>query len=404
MPENKAFKKAARDLASTMGEPYSAAAKRQRQEVLYVPGYGFRAARGGFRETRPVTVRRGGAAFTVTRVLGSTDATEVDVDLDIEKEIRPMSGLHRGPTVVAEIEAGGNVQHSRGMSMLLGKKSQLRMTFPPIEGRVRSLTVRLSGDLGSWSAEVRIKPVGKLARTAKRTSSERVTRNGVTVELSRVVFDSDRTVLRFLVSGRPPIRFIRGLATDVGPRRPPGAPLQLTDDLGNSYSEAEDRGLRPDPSGREQVVLFPAVNPGASAFALEVPWIMVTEITDPVEFDASAVGQELALGRYRIVIERCEVATGRMAEHYPMRVQFRSMSESRVRRFVRPSQVYVDGVGVAMSYPFPDPGGMLSVQVPNQPARTIRFAHADARIRGPWRITFSRDAGGSGVARDQVTA
>ena len=108
-----------------------------------------------------------------------------------------------GPVVQAELSARGRTATGGGSSLRGPNNVQLRLTFPPVPHRVRSVTLRLSGDLGRWELRVPIKPLGGLARRSEATAGGAATRHGVTLEMSEAVFDQDRTVVRSSGVGPP---------------------------------------------------------------------------------------------------------------------------------------------------------------------------------------------------------
>jgi hypothetical protein len=174
----------------------------------------------------------------------------VDVDIEFLEDFRPSPEM-KGPSLLARLEAGGQVEDSRGMATFRGgRRAQLRIIFPPVARKVRKVTVRLSGDLGEWTLTVPVKPLGGVARLPQSISGGRSSRRGVTLEVTGAIFGADATVVRITASCEAPIRFIRGIGTD-GHRRPPGAEFTLADDRGNEYTELADTDVRPDPAGRE---------------------------------------------------------------------------------------------------------------------------------------------------------
>jgi hypothetical protein len=389
MPENREFKRLARRAAAERGEPYAAAADRLRGEPAYVPGYGFRPALAGFQSSAPASAEGAAGVATVMRVLGSADRTEVDVDLATAAEPRPDAPL-RPPAVHAELVAGrwsgtaGPMSFNRG-----GNRVRMLLTFPAVPHRVRAGTLRLSGGLGTWEVRVPVKPLGGVARRPQPAGAGPVTRHGVTLAVAGVVFDRDRTVIRILASSAEPIRFVRGLGTGLGSRRPPGQELVLVDDLGRAYRENTDEGARPDPRGREHVVVFPPVDSAAHTFRLEVPAVGAEERGDGVEVDVPVQPAVIRLGRYRLQLLGSEPATGPNAHWYPLRIRFRWVSPPTTRRPLGPGQAFVDGRGAGFSFPRQD-DDYLDVQVANPPARRIRLAFPRVLLGGPWRLVFIR--------------
>ena len=389
MPENRPFKRLARKTAADRGEHYAAAAERLRGEPAYVPGFGFRPALAGFHSTAAVSAQGPSGVATVTRVLGSTDRTEVDIDLRTDHEFEFDASMG-GPAVHAELSAGGWTATGGGSSLRGRNRVQLRFTFPPIAHKVRSVTLRLSGDLGRWELRVPVKPLGGVARRSEATTSRAATRHGVTLEVSGAVFDQDRTVVHITASAREPIRFVRGLGTELGSRRPPGHELVLVDELGNSYLEEISDLARPDPAGRAHTVVFAPVDPAAQSFRLEVPSVGVEESGDGVEADMPIQRQAVRIGRYRMELQTSEPTTGASARFYPLRVHYRWLASPAWRRPLGPGQVFVNARGVAFSYPWPSQAQFVDVQVPDPPCRAVRLAFPRVLLRGPWRLDFAR--------------
>jgi hypothetical protein len=373
MPVNRPFKRLARKTAANRGEPYAAAAERLRGESAYVPGFGFRPALAGFHSAAAVSAQGPAGVAIVTRVLGSADRTEVDIDLRTDREYE-FDARMRGPVVQAELSARGWTATGGGSSQRGRKHAQLRLTFPPVPHRVRSVTLRLSGDLGSWELRVPIKPLGGVARRSEATAGGTATRHGVTLEVSGAVFDRDRTVVRITASEREPIRFVRGLGTEWGSRRPPGHELVLVDEFGNSHPEEISDLARPDPAGREHIVVFPPVDPAARSFRLEVPFVCVEESGDGVEADVPIQRQTLRIGRYRMQLQTSEPATGANTRFYPLRVHYRWLDPRASRQPLGPGQVLVNARGVAFCHPWQSQDQFVDVQVPDPPAHRVRLA------------------------------
>lgn len=186
--------------------------------------------------------------------------------IETPEEFRPTPEM-KGPSLSVKLEACGRMEDSSGMSISCGgRRAELRITFPAVSLRARQVTLRLSGDLGEWAVVVPVKPLGGVARRPQPISGAKVTRQGLMLEVTGAVFDLDRTVVRILASAAPPIRFIRGVGTEMGGRRLPGSELSLVDDLGNTYIEQAGAEDRSDPAGREHTVVFPQVQSSATVF------------------------------------------------------------------------------------------------------------------------------------------
>ena len=395
MPENRPFKRLARQAATAAGEPYAAAAERLRGEPAWVPGYGFRPALAGFQAAAAVAVAGPAGTAVVTRVLGSADRTEVDVDVELAVPAE-IDAAMRGPAVRASLAAGRWEAEGGSLTLELGGgRARLRLAFPPVPHRVRSVTLRLGGDLGEWEARVPVKPLGGVARRAAAAvgagAGVRVTRLGVTLAVTGVVFDREHTVVRVAASAAEPVRFIRGIGTELGGRRAPGRELVLVDDLGGTRREVWDRGMtRPDPAGREHVVVFPAVDPAARSFRLEVPFVGVEELGDGVEVDVPVRPETVRLGRYRLRLLGSGPADGPNAAYYPLRVGFRWLAAPASRQPLRPGQVFVNGRSAGQTGPWPGPVSHVDVQVADPPALRVRLAFPRVLVAGPWRLAFDR--------------
>src|SRR5262245_7452211 len=373
MPENRQFKRLARKTAAERGEPYAAAAERLRGEPAYIPGFGFRPALAGFQSAAAVSAQGPAGVAVVTHVLGSADRTEVDIELQTDREFE-FDAAMRGPVVRAELSARGWTATGGGLFSCGRQHVQLRITFPPVPHRVRSVTLRLSGDLGHWQLRVPVKPLGGVARRSEATAGGAATRHGVALEVSGAVFDWDRTVVRITAAAHEPIRFVRGLGTELGSRRPPGQELVLVDELGNTYREETSDLARPDPAGREHTVVFPPGHPAASSFRLEVPFVGAEESGGGVEADVPIKPQTVRIGRYRLELQTSEPTTGTSARFYPLRIRYRWLAPPASRRPLGPGQVLVNGRGVAFGHPWPSQGDFVDVQVPDPPARRVRLA------------------------------
>jgi hypothetical protein len=131
MPENRPFKRLARKTAADRREPYAAAAERLRSEPAYVPGSGFRPALAGFHSTATVSAQGPAGVAVVTRLLGSADRTEVDIDLRTDRD-HEFDVSMRGSAVHVELLAGGWTATGGGASLHGRNRVQLRFTFPPV--------------------------------------------------------------------------------------------------------------------------------------------------------------------------------------------------------------------------------------------------------------------------------
>lgn len=390
MPENKSFKRIVRKTASEVSEPYTRVAERLRSQPAYVAGYGFRQASAGFHSVEPVSSRQGLSTLVVSRVLGSADRTEVDVVIETPEEFRPTPEM-KGPSLSVKLEACGRIEDSSGMSISCGgRRAELRITFPAVSLRARQVTLRLSGDLGEWAVVVPVKPLGGVARRPQPISGAKVTRQGLMLEVTGAVFDLDRTVVRILASAAPPIRFIRGVGTEMGGRRLPGSELSLVDNLGNTYTEQAGAEDRSDPAGRKHTVVFPQVQSSATVFRLHIPFVGVEESGDPAEFVLPVESRKLRIGRYKIEIQATEENVESLADFYPLRIKYRGLDHFKTRRLLGPGQIFVNDLGVAFCFPSFGRGDYVDVQVPNPPPNRIRFAYPRVHLTGPWDLTVRR--------------
>lgn len=390
MPENARFKRLARQEAARRGEPYTAAAQRLRSELVYVPGFGFRPALAGFRSAAPVSEETEFGTATVTRVLGSADRVEVDVEVLSEADI-PLQSTTRGPVVHASLSASARSADGTWLSLQRDtRRAQLRLTFPAMPGRVREVTLRLDGDLGKWQVRVPVRPLGGVARRLDVGAAGSVSRLGVTLTVTGVLSDRDRTVVRIAATAAEPIRFVRGLGTDLGGRRPPGRELVLVDDLGSSYQEVNGGDERPDPAGRSHVVVFPPVDPAARRFRLDVPLAGVEERGDGMEVDIPVTPRVVSVGRYRMEVLASEPARGSSADFYPLRVHYRWLASPASRRPIGPGQVFVNGRGAGFGMPWSIQGAYVDVQVEDPPARSVRLAFPRVLLSARWRLSFTR--------------
>lgn len=390
MPENARFKRLARQEAARRGEPYTAAAQRLRSELVYVPGHGFRPALAGFQSAAPVSEESEFGTATVTRVLGSSDRVEVDVEVQSATMI-PLHSATRGPVVHASLSDGARSVEGGWLSLQHDtRRAQLRLTFPAMSGRVREVTVRLDGELGAWQVRVPVRPLGGAARRLDVGAAGSVCRLGVTLAVTGVLFDRDRTVVRIAAMAAEPIRFVRGLGTDLGSRRPPGRELVLVDDLGGSYQEVSGGDERPDPVGRSHVVVFPPADPAARQFRLDVPRVGVEERGDGVEVDVPVTPRVLRVGRYRMEVLASEPTRGSSADFYPLRLHYRWLASPASRRPIGPGQVFVNGRGTAFAMPWSIEGTYVDVQVKDPPARSLRLAFPRVLLSARWLLSFTR--------------
>ena len=390
MPENARFKRLARQEAARRGEPYTAAAERLRGELVYVPGYGFRPALAGFQSAAPVSEENAFGTATVTRVLGSADRVEVDVEVGSAADI-PLHSATRGPVVHASLSDGARSADGSWLSLERdNRRARLRLTFPAMPGRVREVTLWLNGELGAWQVRIPVRPLGGVARRLDVGAGGSISRLGVTLAVTGVLFDRDRTVVRIAATAAEPIRFVRGLGTDLGSRRPPGRELVLVDDLGRSYPELIGGEERPDPAGRSHVVVFPPVDPDARRFRLDVPLVGVEERGDGVEVDVPVTPRVVSVGRYRMEVLSSEPARGSSGDFYPLCVHYRWLASPASRRPIGPGQVFVNGRGTAFGMPWSMVGAYVDVHVKDPPARSVRLAFPRVLLSARWRLGFTR--------------
>jgi hypothetical protein len=393
MSKDKTFKRQVRARVAATGERYTTARAALQSEPVYVAGYGFRRARGGFLGQLPVTTEESGARLTVRKLLGSADGVEVELDLEglLPRKIPPKQ---LPPDLRAELWLDGRVHGSGWESWSRGgTKANLRMRVPPATGQPKTATVVLSGEIGQWQVDVPLRPATAETRSPAVHPGIRDTHLGVSLELASVLFDPDRTVLRVLASVTPPILFVRSL-NNIGPRRMAAQALKLHDEHGNEHTEIETGALPPHPAGREHVIVFPAVLSAAHDLHLEVPWLTVSETGDTRDFALTTAGEVLSFGRYRIRILSCGSGHGPMAELYPIDVRFEPLGSSRRRRLVAPEQAFVDGKGVAVGFRSGQEAMVDTVQLQGSPTPStmLRFKAPRVRLNGPWLLSFKRSS------------
>jgi hypothetical protein len=253
---------------------------------------------------------------------------------------------------------------------------------------MREVTLRLEGELGAWQLRVPIRPLGGVGRRLDIGAGASISRLGVTLEVTGVILDRDRTVVRIAATAAEPIRFVRGLGTDLGHRRPPGPELTLVDDLGGSYQDVTGGDERPDPAGRSHVVVFPPVDPATRLFRLDVRQVGVEERGDGMEVGVPVTRRVVEIGRYRMELLGSEPVTGVNAAFYPLRVRYRWLTSSASRRPVGPGQVFVDRRGAGFSWSNED--GYVDVQVDCPPAGSVRLAFPRVLLGALWRLGFPR--------------
>lgn len=392
MPRDKAFKREVRARVAVTGERYTAARAALQSEPVYVAGYGFRRARGGFLGKLPVTVEESGRRLKISKLLGSVDGVEVELDLEglPQHEVRPKQ---LPPNLQVELRLDGRLHGSGWQSWArAGSKASVRMGFPPASRQPKVATIVLSGEIGNWRIEVPLYAATGETRAPTVHPRARDTHLSVTLELARVLFEPDRTVLQVLASTTPPIRFVRGLCNTLAPRRSPADALKLYDQDGNQYTEIEPGALPPHPAGLEHVVVFPALPAIARDLRLEVPWVTVSETGETQEFGLTTAGAVLSFGRYRLRIVSCGAGQGQMAELYPIEVRFEPLGKSSRRRLIAPEQAFVDGRGVALGLRSGQEEVVDSISLQGTAAAStmLRFKAPRVRLNGPWVLSFQR--------------
>jgi ArsR family transcriptional regulator, arsenate/arsenite/antimonite-responsive transcriptional repressor / arsenate reductase (thioredoxin) len=102
--------------------------------------------------------------WSLADVLGSAHQIEVDVEVRSAAEI-PLHSASRGPVVHASLSDGARSADGRWLSLQHDtRRAQLRLMFPAMPGRVREVTLRLDGELGTWQVRVPVRSLGGVAR------------------------------------------------------------------------------------------------------------------------------------------------------------------------------------------------------------------------------------------------
>jgi hypothetical protein len=362
-------------------------------ELVYVAGFGFRLARDGFQPATPVAVEGPGGTATVLKLLGSADRTEVEMMVRSTTE-RPIRTVVRGPAVLSSMSAEGWAAEGRWRSVLTDdRRAWMSLTFPAVPRPVEEVVLRLAGDLGEWELRVPVHPLGEAARRLDVTAGGSDAHLGVTLRVTGAILDPDRTIVRIEAVPEEPIRFIRGIATDIGNRRPPARALTLVDDRGREYRELAEDAELPEDAGRSYIAKFPPADPAARSFRLDVPSVTVEERGDGVEVDVPVQPGVVDVGRYRLELLGSEPVTGDRARHYPLRVRFRWLDGDESHQPLIPGQVFVDGQGTGMSSPPANEVDHVDLQVREPPARRLRLAFPRVRLTAPWQLEFTRRAG-----------
>jgi len=390
VPNEKELKRRVRERMVLTGDRYTDARSQLLGEAAYLPEYGFRVALSGVRNQAPVRLQREGREVVLERLLSSAEGTEVVITLaGLEQYVAPRQP--HGPQVHATLQIGTEVldQSSWGSSSRGGTEARLTFAFPPLPAG-DEVTVFVTGEFGDWQLVVPLVPAARNATVGafpKSWGSRK--RHHVELRVLNASFDPQQTAVQVGASADPPVRFVRGIAAEHPFRYGAPDPIQLTDELGNTYEEAS--GPPPSPHPQNFLVVFQPSAKEAQSFKLSVPWVAVSEAGETPEVSLADLPITVPFGRYRIRLLGWSLNGGRMAKHYPVRIHFRTLAAGPARALVMAEQIFIDGQGVAQSLSNSRPCTHVDVQSPTGAApSTIVLKAPLVRLNGPWDLNLTK--------------
>ncbi|HEV8637764.1 MAG TPA: hypothetical protein VG370_26385 [Chloroflexota bacterium] len=372
--------------------------------ACFVPGLGIRACDApGLIARQPTSVGRGATTLTVTHLLSG--GGETSVKLEITGLPASPGDAARGTRVRLRDPAGREYAAWRGMqsggayrpSESTGPTTfHADWTFEPLDRTVRAVDVLLEAPepVGSWQVRVPLVPTADTGLTAAGEGGPPVTIGGVTLRVSSVAADAERTALEVVGSAAPPARFVRGIGGIRFQRR-----VVLRDDRGREQAEVRSQGRTWSDVGGVYTddMLFPPLPADARAAELVVPFVVVEEETANAELvvpiAGRAVGEripldgEVPLGPYRLRATAA-VLLDQQNERW-VAIDVAPSAPVGGRRLLAPAGLFAGGDG-RMNRSTNDEGLVTRVAAPlgHDPGPEVRLVMRGATVAvdGPWRL------------------
>lgn len=374
-----------------------------RSALVFVPGVGFRPSNSATLVT-PVSADRGEWSVTIERLVRSPEKTELVFSLTGPGG-RPISG--RGferpeppPWMHLPISlrhAGGAIeltnegrQGPSGFSA--GAGSPLRtihptVRFPPLPPDTDELEVVFDGAPGNWAVPVTLSPSTLYGIPAKAVEVA-ASHHGVTLTVRGVSRSDTTTAIDIYASldPTPEPRFMRSLG--LRRHRPADEPdFTLTSDAGDEVREFavfDDEVA----SGRElhQVLVFPALDPGATRSVLTIPDVVLAEHNGA--WTTLAVPSESTI-RFGTFDLRATVTKVQSRRGPAVRVFLDDGGWRDDRRLLYPETVWVNGRHGGIGWDgSPSTGEPCAVNAenPEDDAHEVKIESPVVRLRGPWRF------------------
>jgi hypothetical protein len=263
-------------------------------DLVFLPAVGFRPSTGA-KLVAPVTAERGDWSVSIDRFVAGPERSELVYALTgrapglVGSDPPPSPSWMHDPVilrtpdgrVIESTPEGDRAGRTHSVSPGLGQQTIRRIvTFGPIAPGTLRLDVVIGGAPGEWPITLGLTGMHDAALPARRVDS-RDAHHGVVIVATAVAVGEPMTAIDVHTALDPTShpRFMRLL----GPkeRRPGDEPaFVLSDDGGNEVGEFalfSDRVI----DGRElhQVIVFPALTPGAKRAVLTIPDIRLAEVT-----------------------------------------------------------------------------------------------------------------------------
>lgn len=375
--------------------------------LVYVPGLGFRPAAGGVRLRTPVEIHQGGRSLKVTRLVSTSQGTELSLDL-IGTDM-PWQDVMRRVVTTLRDETGRRYE-SRSWSSTAVTTAGIRQTaeLEPLTGdlpRVELIVTYESVTIATW---LELEPLDSSSLAMHRALDAADRKHGVTIRVKGIAFAEAATVIDLEADPSGGIRWIRGIGALMGIRRG-AAKLTLRDDRGRTTLESDPTVPPRVLTGRTDIAIFPAVANDATSFELEIEYVYAEEAEGEVTFAVPVVKPlELRFGAHQLrVLGSTIVAPDARLAQTPdprrdqpcVRIDLDLGDWHDDRRLLQPGRVLVDSTDQGFRTTQTPRGGptnaqqVESISVPladPAAARSVTFRHPTVHLRGPWRLRFPR--------------
>ncbi len=368
-------------------------------ELVFIPGLGFRPADGKMLVT-PVTVERGEWTLIIDKFIAGPERSELRYRLSgpgpevvADPPSRPAWSqdpirLREQGAVLASTPEGdrGGGGHGFSFGPPISQWVMRNVTFPPLSLETVQVDVILESPPDRWQVTLDLTPVKVLGITARPLSVSDA-HHGVVITVHAVARGESMTALDVLTAldPTPQPRFMRSLGRHQMRRPGDASQFSLTDDLGNSLGEfACVRDAVTDGRELHEVLVFPALNPGATAATLTIPDIHLAEVSgSPITLPIPSE-MDIELGGFAAHARITRATTFRGST---VRVQLDDGDRQPDRRLLYAEFPQVDGARGGVGWQKePEPGDPVDTEDPSGSARQITLQTPVVRLHGPWRF------------------